>query len=62
MKSLFYVKIGLKRYYIIDTIFFNIKKWPNHFISGTLFQKRPNGNPGDDDLNLTRGFNIKKAK
>ncbi len=22
-----------------------ISKWPNHFISGKLFQKRPNGNP-----------------
>jgi len=21
-------------------------KWPNHFISGKQFQKRPNGNPG----------------
>jgi len=27
------------------TIFFNIQKWPNHSISGKLFQKRPNGNP-----------------
>jgi len=33
------------------TIFVNIKKWPkmakwpNHFISGKQFQKRPNGNP-----------------
>ncbi len=23
-------------------------KWPNHFISSKLFQKRPNGNPDDD--------------
>ena len=35
-----------------DTIFFNFQKgqkmakWPNHFISGKQFQKRPNGNPG----------------
>jgi len=21
------------------------QKWPNHFISGKQFQKRPNGNP-----------------
>jgi hypothetical protein len=33
------------------TIFVNIQKgqkmakWPNHFISGKQFQKRPNGNP-----------------
>ncbi len=34
------------------TIFVNIQKrqkkmakWPNHFISGKRFQKRPNGNP-----------------
>ena len=25
-------------------------KWPNHFISGKQFQKRPNGNPGSSTI------------
>jgi hypothetical protein len=35
---------GLKRYYILQDMK-KAKKWPNHFISGKLFQKRPTGNP-----------------
>ncbi len=27
-------------------------KWPNHFISGKQFQKRPNGNPGVNPTNF----------
>ncbi len=38
-----FAKICLKRYcFLIDLK--KAKKWPNHFISGKLFQKRPNGN------------------
>ncbi len=32
------------------TSFFKIPKWPNHFISGKPFQKRPNGNHGSNYL------------
>ncbi len=37
-------------------------KWPNHFISGKQFQKRPNGNPAPNDKKLTfqRGINMKE--
>jgi hypothetical protein len=27
-------------------------KWPNHFISGKQFQKRPNGNPAKNGRDL----------
>ncbi len=42
--------MGLKRYYILQNLkkAKNIAKWPTiHFISGKLFQNRPNGNPGE---------------
>ncbi len=37
-------KIGLKIYYFYKHSN-KAKKLPNHFISGKLVQKRPNGNP-----------------
>ncbi len=40
-------KTGLKSYYFCQHSkkAKKMAKWPNHFISGKQFQKRPNGNP-----------------
>ncbi len=45
-------KIGLKIYYFCQHSkkAKKMAKWPNHFISGKQFQKRPNGNPAEDRL------------
>jgi hypothetical protein len=42
-------KTGLKIYYFCQHLkkAKKMAKWPNHFISGKQFQKRPDGNPAE---------------
>jgi len=51
-----------------NILFVNIKKspkmakWPNHFISGKQFQKRPNGNPDEVHLYLLQNTQVQQKE